>query len=126
VVGMADLAKLNATLGDPDAASVDRAAAAAELRTLALRSPHVDTLLHCCAAPLVALLRDEAAGEEPPSDDRRGRCARAQQSAHLPDTAAVWEPCSTTTLPLPASESRSPHTLMSQHQLHRTVSDTNS
>ena len=64
---------LAATVGDSCAAPDDRAAAAAELRALALASAEVGPLLNC-VGPLVALLSDERAGAE-----ARGAAAGALQ-----------------------------------------------
>ena len=64
---------LAATVGDGCAAPDDRAAAAAELRALALASAEVGPLLHC-VGPLVALLSDGRAGA-----DARGAAAGALQ-----------------------------------------------
>ena len=64
---------LMATVGDGCAAPDDRAAAAADLRALALASAEVGPLL-LCVGPLVALLSDERAGAE-----ARGAAAGALQ-----------------------------------------------
>jgi hypothetical protein len=65
---------LAATVGDGCAAPNDRAAAATELRVLALASAEVAPLVLSCAGPLVALLSDERAGAE-----ARGAAAGALQ-----------------------------------------------
>ena len=70
---MSDAQALAAMVGDTNAAPEARAAAAVELRTLALGSASVGTLLHC-VWPLVILLSDERAGT-----DARGAAAGALQ-----------------------------------------------